>query len=74
MALAATLPAPRKLDRRTVEEELRMEVCAAGQDMQAIASRIYTHLIAGDLRRIEHEAGRLSSLGAAYALSGEPNR
>ena len=67
MALAAVMPAPRKLDRRTVEEELRMEVCAAGQDMQAIANRIYGHLIDGDLRRIEYEAGRLSALGMAYA-------
>ena len=67
MALAAVMPAPRKADRRTEAEELRMEVRAAGQDMVAIAQRIYMHLIDGDLRRIEYEAGRLSAIGSSYA-------
>jgi hypothetical protein len=66
MVLAAA-PATRKLDRRTEADDLRMELRAAGSDMQSIAHRIYSHLIAGDLRRIEYEAGRLSSLGIAYA-------
>jgi hypothetical protein len=65
MVLAAA-PTQRKPDRRTEAEELRMEVRAAGQDMVAIAQRIYSHLIDGDLRRIEYEAGRLSAIGIAY--------
>ena len=60
----------RRLDRRTEAEHLRMEVMAAGQDMQSIADRIYAALIDGDLRRVEHHAGRLAALGGEYAKGG----
>jgi hypothetical protein len=70
MVLAASLPAPRKMDRRSECDELRMELRAAGSDMQTIADRIYAALIDGDLRRIEHHAGRLASMGDAL-LTGD---
>lgn len=70
MVLAATLPAPRKVDRRTEAEELRMEVIAAGHDMVSIAHRIYAAVVDGDLNRIEQHAGRLAVLGGEYAKGG----
>lgn len=64
-AMASTLI--RKPDRRTETEELRMEIRAAGMDMASIGRRIYAALIGGNLKTIEHEAGRLIALGAEYA-------
>ena len=63
----AAIEYARKQDRRTEREELRMEIRAAGQDMQSIGRRIYTALIGGHLKTVEHEAGRLIALGGQYA-------
>jgi hypothetical protein len=64
--MATTLVA-RKADRRTETEELRMEIRAAGQDMVSIGQRIYALLVGGHYKAVEHEVGRLVTLGSAYA-------
>lgn len=65
--MAAIVEYARKQDRRTELEELRMEVRAAGMDMIAIGQRIYSALAGGHLKTVEHEAGRLVTLGQGYA-------
>lgn len=57
----------RKADRRTEAEELRMEVRAAGQEMQAFAIRIRYALQAGDLYTVNRFAARLEAIGSGYA-------
>lgn len=70
LAVAKSLrrQAPRRLDRRSEAEELRMELRAAGQEMKAIAQRIHAALVADLPLEANQHAGRLWALGNQYEM------